>query len=366
MQRLSEHTLLASNAMRTFVGASGWLIGAIAALNLVALGCSGGSSWPRVSAVTSQQFVAQPRTVRTVDVMPVDVQLWTYRGSKQTPQVIAQNFADASMLAINEMIATRGYYVASNLDWEGTYVGYNGRLTAAMSADQIAETAEMLSSYGTAVRRAQGRLLQPHLPHRLGNVTGSDATLYVGGWAYVGQPRNNDSTAGQIVKGVLIALIIVAIVAIIIAAIAGKGKGGGGLGRLASGAGKVAKGVGQVAVRTARAVGRTGVQISRGVARGMIRGTRGLGRANIQIDVYSRPNTHVDYYDARPDYFAQPAIPRKGASSMMIEMVLIDNRTGQPLWHARQRFPANASNHRQVKAVFRDMLATMPSQYRVR
>jgi len=360
-------TAIASRGgMRSFVGVSGWVIGVVAAMNMIAIGCGGGQAWPRVRGATSQQFVAQPSTVRTVDVMPVDVQLWTYRGSKTKPAKIAHEFADASTLAINDTMAKRGYYIASNIDWDGNYVGYNGRLASAMPGPQVQRTAEALSSYGTATKRARGRMLQPHLPHRLGAATQSDATLYVGGWAFVGKTHKKGSTAGNVAKGVLIALVIVLIVAVIVAAIAGKGKGGGGLGRLASGAGKVAKGVGQVAVRTARTVGRAGIHVTKAVAKGMVRGSRGLSRTNWNIDIYNRPRTHVDYYYQRPNYFVQKTSPRKGRSAMMVEMVLIDNRTGQPLWHANQRFPANATNRKQVQAVFRDMLSTLPSRYRVR
>jgi|GEM_PF-1407128 len=350
--------------MSKSVGVTAWFIGLFASVHLLSLGC-GGPTWPRVRPVTSQQFVAQSSSVRTIDVMPVDVQLWTYHGNKMRPQTIAREFSDASTLMIDSVLGARGYYVASNIDWDGNYVGYNGRMSSAMRPEQLAQTLESLSSYGTAVRQARGRLLQPHLPYRLGGVTQSDATLYVGGWAYVGKPVKSGSTAENVVKGVLIALVVVLIVAVIIAAIAGgKGKGGGGLGRLASGTGKVAKGVGQVAVHTARIVGKAGIQVTRAMTRGVIRGARALGHSNISIDIYNRPRTHWDYCYARPNYFAQKATPRRGPSRMMVEMLLIDNRTGEPLWYAAQRFPADATNRKQLNAVFHTMLATMPAKYR--
>ena len=34
-------------------------------------------------------------------------------------------------------MGARGYYVASNIDWDGQYIGYDGRLESAMHADDV-------------------------------------------------------------------------------------------------------------------------------------------------------------------------------------------------------------------------------------
>jgi hypothetical protein len=45
---------------------------------------------------------------------------------------------------------------------------------------------------------------------------------------------------------------------------------------------------------------------------------------------------------------------------MYLEMTLVDNRTGAVLWHAQERFPANAARPADVGRVTRSLLATLP------
>jgi hypothetical protein len=45
---------------------------------------------------------------------------------------------------------------------------------------------------------------------------------------------------------------------------------------------------------------------------------------------------------------------------MYLEMTLVDNRTGMPIWHARQAFPAGADRPQDVDRAARVMLASLP------
>jgi hypothetical protein len=67
----------------------------------------------------------------------------------------------------------------------------------------------------------------------------------------------------------------------------------------------------------------------------------------------------VEIYGGRPDYYRSSA-PHKGRSAMLLEMTLVDNRTGRVLWHARQRFPASPAKPEQVEKAVKRLLAALP------
>jgi len=80
-----------------------------------------------------------------------------------------------------------------------------------------------------------------------------------------------------------------------------------------------------------------------------------------QLVAHGYSSTHVDVYGDRPAYIEQRDTPRRGRSQMYVEMTLVDNTTGTTLWHARQRFKANADKPAEVRAVMRRMLASVPA-----
>lgn len=333
-----------------------WLVGFAAALNLAVGACS--SSWP--SGVTSQSdrsFASHHRVVRTVDVLPMDVQLWTYPGNEESPDALQAQLSASTRGSIEAAMASRGYLIESHIGWGGDFVAAGGDHRTAMTVPDLNATMYSMSAYGTAVEQAGGELLIPYLPARLGTATGSDATLYVGGWSYVGEDSES-STGSKVAKGILIgALIAVVLIVVIIAA---KEGGGGGI---ASGAGKVAASAGKAAVKAtghlARAAGQLTGDLLGGVARagadvteGVVRGMDAFGNSSI--------DTHLDLHLDRPDYYQQPRTPKKGTSATYLEMTLIDNRTGHVLWHARQRFPASARKPAQLQRAVNELVASMP------
>jgi hypothetical protein len=250
------------------------------------------------------------------------------------------------------------------MGWDGTYVTREFDHLRAMEPAEVIDTNYVLSTYGRANAQAGGALVTPYLPHRLGTSTRSDATLYVGGWSYVGKDPAGVST-GKVLKGVLIGLLIVAVIVVVV--IAAKAGGGGGAG-VASGVGTAASGVGKAAVRVASGMARGAARMSGQFVRGALRASGDIAEAlaEAHFDGYGRTNTHVSIPGGRvrPAYAEQADTPQTGRSQMYVEMTLVDNRTGATLWHARQRFLANATKSDQVGAIVERMMASMPRNTR--
>ncbi len=333
------------------------LLALVAALNLGFGGCA--RSWPRVNGVAAADFASHRRAVRTVDILPVDVQVWTGPGTRTDPDVVRQRFESQVDASVTGELAVRGYQVLAAMDWTGSYTGPDGLRYQSMTPTEVVDTDRSLSTYGRAVAQANQGLLQPYLPHRLGELTGADATLYVGGWAFVG--KKPVTHGDQVAEGVLIGLIVVAVVAIVIIAVASKGKGGGlgGLGKAAAATGRAA---GKVASGMARTVGRLGAH----VVRGALRAADAMSRADIDFDAdcYGHTQTHIQVYSTRPAYHEQRDTPRRGESQMYLEMTLVNNATGVTLWHARQRFRAHAADPGDARHAVQRMLASLPANAR--
>src|SRR5690349_19582993 len=207
-------------------------------LALATAACGGGPHWPAAKAVVDSSFAGARRPVATVDVLPVDLQVWASPGTERNPEELSGALQVSVSGMVAAELASRGYQVTSQMDWDGTYVAPDGAVEHAMSEEQIAQTAYSLSGFGEAQRQVRGRILVPFLPVRLGGATGAEATLYVGGWAYAGKDKKGSSTAAKVAKGILIGVAIIAVVAIAIAA--RDGKAGEALGAVAEGTAKAA------------------------------------------------------------------------------------------------------------------------------
>ncbi len=338
-----------------------WVVAMFAAMNL-SLGCSTQARWPAVRSIATPEFAQSRSAVRSVDVLPVDVQVWTRRGANESPQAVQDRFDTVARGAINAELAGRGYAVAANLDWNGDYLNGRGAPIPGMPRNDLLRTTDALSTYGTAVAASKGVLLPPYLPYRLGEVSRADATLYVGGWAYVGQDKHT-STGEKVAKGVLIALLVVAVLVVVIA-VARKGKGGSGVGKVAGGAAKgAAKGAARAATVAARHGGRAVANMAKAAGRVTGGVVRAIGRNGTwrMPDSFGRTYTHIDVRAGRPDYYREETTPKRGRSQMMLELTMVDNRTGRVLWHVRQLLPANASRAEQVQKAMKRMLSALPA-----
>ena len=318
-----------------------------------AAGC--GPSWPTPRSVADPAFLAGAQPVASVDLLPIDLQVWTGEGSEREPGELYHALDAGVGGAVAAELAGRGYQVRAQLGWDGRYVAPDGVVRAAMSEEDLASTAWALSGYGEAQRRVRDGILAPFLPARLGGATGSDATLYVGGWAFAG--KDGGSTAGKVAKGVLVVALVAAVVVIAVAAAKKSGGGGGGaLGSAARSAGRVASGAARVAGRVLVPAGR----LARRAALATLRSGPDMLEASLHVlDAMGRSSTHLAIYPGRPDHHRSG--PRKGRSAMQLEMTLIDNRTGQVLWHARERFPARPERPADVQRAVRRLLAGLPA-----
>lgn len=324
------------------------------ALLAAAVGC-GGPSWPAAGAVGDPGFLSTQNQVRTIDILPIDMQVWAQPGSQRDATELT-GVIDVTMAShLEAELARRGYLVWAQMGWDGSYVAPDGQPATAMDPESVGLSAYALSSFGQAQSQAGDRLLIPYLPVPLGQATGSDATLYVGGWAFAGKKKSS-GTGSKVAKGLLIGAVAVVAVVAVLAALDGKGGGlGKAAGGVAKGAGKAVSGAARVAGYVIRPVGR----IAGRTAAAMVRGNVGIHIDLDMVGALADTPTHYDYAPQRPNYYQQRT-PKKGRSAMQVEMTLIDNRTGRVLWHTRNRFPARPTAPGDVSRVVASSLRTLP------
>jgi hypothetical protein len=341
---------------------SGWvaLVGCCALL----YGCA--TPWPQgVVAVADPAFAHRSKPITTVDILPVDLQLWEDDPSRGEPDQLREAAESTLTWAATSALLQRGYEVRAVIDWQGDYDAPTGGRALAYTPDAIAATIDSLAGYGAAAAR-QGGLPVPYLPAHLGDNTHSDATLYIGGWSFVG---DTDTSGETVAEYIVIGIIIVAVVVIAIAAAKGSGSGGGGHGgggggggvHASAGAAHVAgtgihAGVsaGRVSIGGASAVHASAVHASAGYHGPS--GPRVIEGVARTLDAFGRIATATE---ERPDWYE--GAPHDGHSAMYVEMTLVDNHTGLVLWHARQQFPATAAQPDEVKRVIASLIATLPA-----
>jgi len=340
-----------------------WAVTFLAVANFAVLGC--GRHWPTVQGVADRGFADSRRPVDSLDILPLDVDFAISSHARAPADEILARFNATAMGTIHTELLRRGYRVRAAMEWDGSYVQPDGTTATAIEPVAIAATADSLRGYGYAQDRSGGELLFPYLPHRLGEHTGSDTTLYVGGWAFIGKKRT--STGAKVAKGVLIGAVIVIV---IVAAIAGLKKSGGslakGAGKIGSAAGRGARVLARSAGHAAKAFGHvaqaSGKVLAKTGARTLQMTGKLAGRTTLDVlDAFGHTNTHILVYGGEPEYYERD-LPRGGYSRMEIEMTLVDNTDGRTLWHARQEFPADAASSGDTAEVMRRMLASLPAQ----
>jgi hypothetical protein len=323
-------------------------------VTILATGC--GRGWPTVRSVADAEWL-DGGGVATVDLLPIDVGVAAGPEANESPEAIADRFGIIASGEIQSQLLRRGYHVAGVIDWDGGFSRGHERALA-LPPDRLEATQASLSTFGGAQASAKGVLLTPYLPARLGEATGADATLYIGGWAYSGRDDRGVS-AGDVAKVVLIAAFIVVIVAVaVIVSKKGGGGGGGGVkagGGAAQAGGRVVGGIGSGVARAGGAaarglgrVARAGGHVLRGFARG--------------LDAFGRSHTHITVHSGVPVGPPPAALPSSGPSVTVLEMTLVDNQRGIVLWHARDEFPANPARPEHVKKAIARMMAGLPGR----
>lgn len=315
-------------------------------------GCAG-PSWPRqATAITATgDLAARPAPVRTIDILPLDLEVWTHKGFSRDADDVRQA-AEARIVGLtSETFYRRGYTVGAVMDWTGSVVLPDGSSTLALEPQALLATVDSLASYGTAVGDST-TLPAPFLPARLGDSTGSDATLYIGGWGFVGKEPENGKLVGKIIVGTILVVGIV-----VIAVALAKSGAGDPIGKLIGGAAKTvvntAASVGRAALRASLKAGSATVQVGKAI----VETPEG---AELILDVLGRATTHLQLVSGRPEWYTDKSLPHSGRPRMYLEMTLVDNHTGVVLWHAHQQFPANASRGNDVVKAATTLLATLP------
>lgn len=319
----------------------------------LSVGCA--TTWPRVTAVSDARFAAT--AAASIDVLPIDLEVWVQQGLGDDAEQVRVATESHIVGAVAELLYRHGHQVGAFLDWRGSYVGAGGQEVAVMQPAELLATIDSLASYGTAMKVTPHELPVPYLPVRLGQRTGAEATLYIGGWGFVG--RKADSTGETVLKVVLVSVIVIGVVALL-AAIA---KDGDGVGKLLDGAGK---GVGSAA-RAMASAGRTALHAMARAGTAVVDLTRAAVDVSVDVaqslphDAFGRSETHLNLVSGgRPEWSKAPDAKVSGASALYLEMTLVDNATGLVRWHAHQRFPANPKNAKQVARAVATMLAAMP------
>jgi hypothetical protein len=311
------------------------LIGVGALFSLCSSAC--GPTWPH-DVVNASDPGLEMRNPSAIDVLPMDLELWTAKTSHANPDAVRRDAEARIRATAVSALGDRGYGIDSMIDWDGQAAG-----APMLSQPALLATMTSLATYGDTANRSPGRLPVPYLPARLGT---ADATLYVGGWAYLGD--HHTSTGARIAKdigiGLLTGVVVVAVVALVVAS---HGAGAGGFGSCCGGGGDVDHrgSAGPGAGPVGRAV--HGSWIGDGGPVVAVRGVDAFGRAG-------------ELLTGHPDWAAEPGAPHTGASLMYLEMTLIDNRDGLVLWHAHQVFPANADSDDEVQRAARKLLASLP------
>jgi hypothetical protein len=323
------------------------LVASLTTTAFLATGCTADRPWPAHPVAVSTQAFAHQAEVRSIDVLPLDLQMWAepgYGGNLDAVRAGAEvNIMNVALAAM----AKRNYEVGAMIDWNGDYPGGN-----ALSREDLAATVGSLGRYGATTADDPSRLPVPFLPARLGTTTGSDATLYVGGWSYVAKHRA--STGDQILQGVVIGLLIISVVAIIATVASSKGSKGSSRSKspgqhYSGGSHGGAMRGGFTAARGANHVHRAGGY------------RRGLSTTAQLVDAFG--HAAVDVALSTPDWGENPDLPRSGGEPQMyLEMTLVDNHTGLALWHAHQIFPASATSASDTARVARTMLSRLPGR----
>ena len=319
------------------------LVASVTTTAVLAAGCAGDRPWPAHPVAISTPAFATQAEIATIDVLPLDLQMWAEPSADADLDALRAGTELNIMNVALEALAKRNYAVGAMIDWNGNFPGGN-----ALPREDLLATVSSLARYGASTAEHPGQLPVPFLPARLGTSTGADATLYLGGWAYVAKHR--DSTGEQIAQGVLIGLLVISAIAIV-ALVASSSKssskghdhGHGSSGHASDGGGHASRLGAFTASR-----GETHVHHGASVTRGL-------------VDAFGR--TAIDLAVSSPDWGEDPALPHEGRESQMyLEMTLVDNHTGLTLWHAHQIFPASAASPADTARVARTMLTLLPGR----
>src|SRR5262245_7167268 len=109
-----EHRLL----WRSFVLRS--LLASITTIAMLTAGCAGERPWPAYPVSLSTHFAAQGQ-VNTIDVLPLDLQLWAEPGYNVDLAALRTGAETSVMGVAVDTLAKRNYSVGAMIDWNGDF-----------------------------------------------------------------------------------------------------------------------------------------------------------------------------------------------------------------------------------------------------
>jgi hypothetical protein len=216
-----------------------------------------GCALPQVQPRVAKDFATGQTQVRSIAVLPVDLSV-TVAANPADGRLLDARMVGRIQKGLEASLARRGYRT-SLVEPNGAVRdprrgGYQIVIHPRDLGALRVEIHNTTSAHAPGPGYLEARV-STELTRHLGKATGTDATLYARGYAYVGTEPSGGETAVKVIVGILLVVIIVGLV---IALVGSKGKGGGGggkaVGRALGGAGRAvgraALTVGHVAIRT--------------------------------------------------------------------------------------------------------------------
>jgi hypothetical protein len=229
----------------------------------------------------------------SVDLLPIESHLTVYPEHRLAGGDPGVALRAAVRSALPPVLGAHRYRLATAIDRRGRY-----SVRQAMSAPEVSATQVALLRNAQAQRGSPGHLLTPSLPHRLGEATGSQATLFVAAYGIAGDDMTN-------LDDVLGALALVSVVA-----------------------------------GTAGTVG-------------------ALANGDTEEAAYNA--AVVDDASATLDEVAYRQQFRAPRSHLRLVLTMIDNASGQVIWHADRLFPRiDPTNPAQVRKAVEKSLRRLP------
>jgi len=360
----------------------------------VALVCLGAMlnacSLPAVKPRIAPNFEEGKVEIKTLSILPVDLGVTkkTRSGLDREKPATEQKLGKRMLSGITRAFQRRGYDVKSVFQADGSLGGV--RLVESEELAAIRVEIHRTSQYpaieeGVYLPEFSGAWIK-----YLGEKTGTDASVYVRGWAYV------DPSSGSSVGTVFAILFVVVILVVLLAAVSKRSKSKKSKSTCSRRSGK-SRGR-RHAYQPRRATGhlkkppkysttkprcrklrtgRSACSPARNLARGMHHTTQILAEAASEVDVNIHVHPPGEYpveQPYRPDQqpeqtqtwaeiierqIKEGPKPLPAESALGIAISLVHNQTGQILWHGEQRFDIEANGH-QLQDLMEHFLEKMP------
>ena len=176
-------------------------------------GCVSSGQQVELAGVAPARQGVRSTSPATVDLLPIESHLAVYPEHPLAAGDPGLALRSAVTSALPAALGAHRYRLASVIDRRGRYA-----VRQAMSAPEVSATQVAFLRHAQAQRSSPRRLLAPSLPHRLGETTGSRATLFVAAWGIAG----DDATH---IDDVLAALALVQLATGAVGAVAAVGQG---------------------------------------------------------------------------------------------------------------------------------------------